>query len=68
MPARTWWMAWSPTRTLLLGHLPEQELAPKAADAVALLALVAGQDFEPADDSDGSDGRCGSRGGWLRIG
>ena len=42
---------------LLLGHLPEQELAPKAADAVALLALVAGQDVEPADDSDGSDGR-----------
>ncbi len=28
-----------------------------AADAVALLALVAGQDVEPADDSDGTDGR-----------
>ena len=42
---------------LLLGYLPEQELAPKAADAVALLALVAGQDVEPADDSDGTDGR-----------
>ena len=29
----------------------------RAADAVALLALVAGQDVEPAEDSDGSDGR-----------
>ena len=28
----------------LLGHLPEQELGPRAAEAVALLALVAGQD------------------------
>jgi hypothetical protein len=41
----------------LLGHLPEQELGPKAAEAVALLALVAGQDVEPAEDSDGTDGR-----------
>ena len=41
----------------LLGHLPEQELGPKAADAVALLALVAGQDVEPVADSDGTDGR-----------
>jgi hypothetical protein len=40
----------------LLGHLPEQELDPKAAEAVALLALVAGQDVEPADSSDGTDG------------
>jgi hypothetical protein len=29
----------------------------KAADAYALLALVAGQDVEPADGSDGTDGR-----------
>jgi IS5 family transposase len=29
----------------------------KAADAVALLALVAGQDVEPAEGSDGTDGR-----------
>lgn len=29
----------------------------KPADAVALLALVAGQDVEPAVDSDGTDGR-----------
>ena len=41
----------------LLGHLPEQELAPKAAEAVALLALVAGQDVEPVDGSDGTDGQ-----------
>ena len=41
----------------LLGRLPEQELGPKAAEAVALLALVAGQDVEPADGSDGTDGR-----------
>jgi hypothetical protein len=41
----------------LLGHLPEQELDPRAAEAVGLLALVAGQDVEPAEDSDGTDGR-----------
>ena len=41
----------------LLGHLPEQELSAKAAEAVGLLALVAGQDVEPAGGSDGTDGR-----------
>ena len=41
----------------LLGHLPETELGPKAAEAVALLALVAGQDVEPVEGSDGTDGR-----------
>jgi hypothetical protein len=41
----------------LLGHLPVQQLGPRAAEAVALLALVAGQDVEPAEDSDGTDGR-----------
>jgi hypothetical protein len=41
----------------LLGHLPEQELGPREAEAVALLALVAGQDVEPVADSDGTDGR-----------
>jgi DDE family transposase/transposase-like protein DUF772 len=41
----------------LLGRLPQTELGPEAADAVGLLALVAGQDVEPADDSDGTDGR-----------
>ena len=41
----------------LLGHLPDQRLGPRAADAVALLALIAGQDVEPVEDSDGTDGR-----------
>jgi hypothetical protein len=41
----------------VLGNLPEVELGPKAAEAVALLALVAGQDVEPVEDSDGTDGR-----------
>jgi hypothetical protein len=41
----------------LLGHLPEQDLGEKAANAVGLLALVAGQDVEFAEDSDGTDGR-----------
>jgi len=34
-----------------------QEAGGKPADAVALLALVAGQDVEPVEDSDGTDGR-----------
>ena len=33
------------------------ELEDEAASAVALLALVAGQDVEPAEGSDGTDGR-----------
>jgi hypothetical protein len=41
----------------ILGHLSDQELGPRAAEAVGLLALVAGQDVEPAEDSDGTDGR-----------
>ncbi|GAA0438392.1 hypothetical protein GCM10010357_69760 [Streptomyces luteireticuli] len=41
----------------LLGHLPEQELGEKDANAVGILALVAGQDVEPADSSDSRDGR-----------
>ena len=41
----------------LLAELPEQELGKQAANAVGLLALVAGQDVEPAEDSDGRDGR-----------
>jgi len=41
----------------LLGHLPERELGPRPAEALALLALVAGQDVEPVDGSDGTDGR-----------
>lgn len=41
----------------LLGHLPERELGPRPAEAVALLALIAGQDVEPAEGSDGTDGQ-----------
>jgi len=41
----------------LLRHLPRQRLSEQAATAVGLLALVAGQDVEPAKGSDGSDGR-----------
>ncbi|ORV71405.1 hypothetical protein AWC07_04870, partial [Mycobacterium gastri] len=33
------------------------ERADTSADALGLLALVAGQDVEPAEDSDGTDGR-----------
>ena len=33
------------------------ELEERAAQAVALLALIAGQDVEPAEGSDGTDGR-----------
>jgi IS5 family transposase len=36
---------------------PGLELTPKQAEAVALLALVAGQDVQPAEGSDGTDGR-----------
>jgi hypothetical protein len=41
----------------LLGHLPDQQLGPRGAEAVALLALIAGQDVEPVEGSDGTDGR-----------
>jgi IS5 family transposase len=41
----------------LLQQLGEQEPSSRAGQAVALLALVAGQDVEPAEDSDGTDGR-----------
>ena len=44
----------------LLGGLDVEAITAqggKPAEAVALLALVAGQDVEPADDSDGTDGR-----------
>uniref|UniRef100_UPI003F496282 hypothetical protein n=1 Tax=Nonomuraea bangladeshensis TaxID=404385 RepID=UPI003F496282 len=38
----------------LSGH---QDLDETAEQAVGLLALIAGQDVEPAGDSDGTDGR-----------
>jgi hypothetical protein len=41
----------------LLGHLSDTELDATAADAVGLLALIAGQDVEPVEGSDGTDGR-----------
>jgi IS5 family transposase len=44
----------------LLAALDVEQLAEaggRPAEAVALLALVAGQDVEPADGSDGTDGR-----------
>lgn len=36
---------------------PRCELSAKQAESVGLLALVAGQDVEPAEGSDGTDGR-----------
>jgi hypothetical protein len=41
----------------LVEALADTKLEGKAAEAVALLALVAGQDVEPAEGSDGTDGR-----------
>lgn len=41
----------------LLAAVDPESLEGRAAEAYALLALVAGQDVEPADDSDGTDGR-----------
>lgn len=41
----------------LVAVLAERELDERAASALGLLALVAGQDVEPAEGSDGTDGR-----------
>ena len=41
----------------LVAALHDRDLDERAASALALLALVAGQDVEPAGGSDGSDGR-----------
>jgi hypothetical protein len=41
----------------LVVALADRELDQQAASAVALLALLAGQDVEPAEGSDGTDGR-----------
>jgi hypothetical protein len=43
--------------TALLAALAEAKLDEPAQQALALLALVAGQDVEPAEGSDGTDGR-----------
>jgi hypothetical protein len=42
---------------LIVNELAGAKLDEPAAQAIALLALVAGQDVEPADGSDGTDGR-----------
>src|SRR5665648_214541 len=42
---------------MVLDRLEGVELDQKQSEAVALLALVAGQDVEPAEGSDGADGR-----------
>jgi hypothetical protein len=41
----------------VIAALADAELDGRAAQAVALLALVAGQDVEPAEGCDGTDGR-----------
>jgi len=43
--------------TALVAALADAKLDETAQQAVALLALVAGQDVEPAEGSDGTDGR-----------
>ena len=43
--------------TLIVDGLREATLDAPAGQALALLALVAGQDVEPAEGSDGTDGR-----------
>jgi hypothetical protein len=43
--------------TALLAALADAKLDEPARQALALLALVAGQDVEPAEGSDGTDGR-----------
>jgi Transposase domain (DUF772) len=58
----------------LLERVGEQPAGSRGAEAVALLALVAGQDVEPAEGSDGTDGRWRiarpgprSRPGWGKA-
>ena len=41
----------------LVDALADDEITAEQSEAVALLALVAGQDVEPAEGSDGTDGR-----------
>ena len=43
--------------TSIVCALAQAKLDERAAQALALLALVAGQDVEPAEGSDGTDGR-----------
>lgn len=50
----------------LLEVLAGWDLDGPGAEVVALLALIAGQDVEPADDSDGTDGRWRIRRGVAK--
>jgi len=50
----------------VLAVVGEWDLDPVAAQAVALLALIAGQDVEPADGSDGTDGKWRIRTGVAK--
>ena len=43
--------------TALIAAFGDAELEEPAASALGLLALIAGQDVEPAEGSDGTDGR-----------
>ncbi len=43
--------------TAVVAALQDRDLEERAASALGLLALVAGQDVEPAEGSDGTDGR-----------
>ena len=52
-----WLVPWSVTRTGCSATCLDPERGSKAAEALALLALIAGQDVEPVEDSDGTNGR-----------
>ena len=59
-PRSGWSATWSTTRWRCWTRWPGRarpERDDAAADALGLLALVAGQDVEPAEGSDGTDGR-----------
>ena len=55
--ASSWSTRWSSTRTGCSGTCPSRNSARGPPRRSALLALVAGQDVEPAEGSDGTDGR-----------
>ena len=66
-PARCWSRP-GQRRPGVLAVLAGWELDGPAAEAVALLALIAGQDVEPAEGSDGTDGRWRIGRGWPTTG
>ena len=67
-PPRTRWSALVTDANALVAALKDRELEERAASAVGLLALVAGQDVEPAEGSDGTEGGGGSPGGSPETG